>query len=229
MVRNSTGLLVGTATACLLATHACVSSQGFVVGGKPLAMRQSRSLRASAESVEAAEFQSFQQPRVHPEASELSWTSIVAVAAAFGLAVGMTSSPVRAEEVTSKAEEIRRLSQGVVGDVDSAAASQEGGQGISRGTKSIRANSKVKRVKQTESAAPAAAAAPAADGKPAAAAVRAPDPVGKVPINPQDDVDDDELGFDTWTIRNPLAFFGVALLPTFIYLIFYVLGSLNVI
>merc|ERR1711862_158140 len=46
-------------------------------------------------------------------------------------------------------------------------------------------------------------------------------PNGRPYINPSEDVDEDEVDFDTWTDLHPFKMFLLLWAPTFVYLIFY--------
>eukprot|EP00929_Paragymnodinium_shiwhaense_P096375 TRINITY_DN5795_c0_g1_i1.p1 TRINITY_DN5795_c0_g1~~TRINITY_DN5795_c0_g1_i1.p1 ORF type:complete len:212 (-),score=44.35 TRINITY_DN5795_c0_g1_i1:193-753(-) len=48
-------------------------------------------------------------------------------------------------------------------------------------------------------------------------------------VNPSDELDEDEIPFEDWSAEHPVQLILTGLIPTFIYLTFYILGSLEII
>jgi len=48
-------------------------------------------------------------------------------------------------------------------------------------------------------------------------------------VNPSDEREEDEVEFEDWTAEHPVQFILTCLIPVFIYLTFYILGSLEII
>eukprot|EP00929_Paragymnodinium_shiwhaense_P096380 TRINITY_DN5795_c1_g2_i1.p1 TRINITY_DN5795_c1_g2~~TRINITY_DN5795_c1_g2_i1.p1 ORF type:complete len:221 (+),score=73.01 TRINITY_DN5795_c1_g2_i1:90-665(+) len=178
------------ASACLLAGTA------FVTGRQPQGSPEA-GLR-SLQGGRAVEFQQFRMAESAEPATSWTWSSVLAMAVAFGLVVGVVQPSARADDV---------------------------GEYRAANTKSLRASNKRKEKLQEEKKAEEKAA-PTPAAKPKEAPIKAD--VRKF-VNPSDELDEDEIPFEDWSAEHPVQLILTGLIPTFIYLTFYILGSLEII
>ena len=156
-----------------------------------------------------------------------SWAAVAGAAVAFGLVMGMVSSPVRAEDAATEAPPAAATEAAPAAATTEAAATEATATEDADAPKKKKKKSK-KPLPPADVPAPAAAA-PAASPAPAAPAAPEVKPTVRTFVNPSDERDDDEITFDEWTYRNPVTFAAMMFSAPVIYLIFFVLGSLNVI
>jgi len=177
-----------------------------------------------------ATFQKFGMEEPRPEPVHwASWVPAVAFAVVFALT--MASTQVRAEDnvqinVLSKEERLQAQKERMIQESNSLASDfatkprdKEGGEATVLGSKKKSSRPKAKEglPKEVEATTPAKS-------------VAAPEPdvpkKKKVIISPADEIDPDELGVDA---PNPPALFAVIFGPATLFLIFWFLGSLDII
>eukprot|EP00929_Paragymnodinium_shiwhaense_P096376 TRINITY_DN5795_c0_g2_i1.p2 TRINITY_DN5795_c0_g2~~TRINITY_DN5795_c0_g2_i1.p2 ORF type:complete len:188 (-),score=44.83 TRINITY_DN5795_c0_g2_i1:193-756(-) len=176
-----------------VAASACVlAGTAFLTGKAPQTALGER-LAANPRSV--MEFQQFSPASVADALPEWSWSSILAVAVAFGLVVGVVQPSARADDV---------------------------GEYRASDTKSIRARTKRQEKLKDETK----------EEKVVAKKVTVAEtvkPTVRTFVNPSDELDEDEIPFEDWSAEHPVQLILTGLIPTFIYLTFYILGSLEII
>jgi len=182
------------------------------------------------------DFQAFEDGQAPSDGASLratSWTSVLALSAAVGLAVGVLGAPARAEEQAALAAATEAAAPAApakeLSKEERVIAQQEqlksetgkiGESGYARATKNRRSRSSIIKDKPEKKA---EQAAPSQTG---AAIVEEEGAKRKVIISPADELDEDEQPLSR--TNRPLLVF-LALFPPAVYLVFYVLGSLDVI
>jgi hypothetical protein len=195
--------------------------------------------------------QRFVQAPVQEQASEgFSWSSVMGMAAACGLVISMTTSPVRAEEAAAEAPksavEIFKEQSAKEEAARAGALSKE--ERLAKQTAAMKAVEIDGEFAAAKAAKPATKAAKvikkeskkaeegggfsftlpsfsSGGGDSKAAPVDASKKLGKF-ISPADELDEDELSLSR---SNPVALFLLAVSAPAIYLVFYVFGSLEII
>jgi len=133
-----------------------------------------------------------------------NWTALVSMAAAFGLVAGVLSTPVHAEEVSSESTVVKKKKKTKAKSAEPAKEESSSG-GLSL---------------------PSLPSLPSVGGGEAKPAGR---PVN-YSIDISNDLIDDNLDKDTKiTDPNPPALFAILLGPSFIFIVFWILGSLDII
>eukprot|EP00929_Paragymnodinium_shiwhaense_P055516 TRINITY_DN2780_c0_g1_i1.p1 TRINITY_DN2780_c0_g1~~TRINITY_DN2780_c0_g1_i1.p1 ORF type:complete len:191 (-),score=56.48 TRINITY_DN2780_c0_g1_i1:190-762(-) len=176
------------ASACALAGTAFLTGRS----PQPPALQQ-RSEAASSSALEFRQFRSAASAEAAPAAA-WTWTSVVAMAVACGLVVGVVQPPARADDV---------------------------GEYRASDTKSIRARTKRQDKLKEENK--------AEEKVVTKKVVETITPTKRTFVNPSDELDEDEIPFEDWSAEHPVQLILTGLIPTFIYLTFYILGSLEII
>jgi len=220
----ATGLIV---VLWMLAAAAFTSSHSFVGGAPKTATLRGYSVASGAKAGHELDFQPFSAEKGE-SVSQASWKPVVAFCAALALAVSAASTPVLAQSVPSKEDRLTAAAK-----KDEALRSQLGdavegdATGGSGGEYGKTKKKKIVKLKQKEAPAPAAEAAKApAAAAPAAAPAAVATPEAAKPVSKYYDPDEDL----TWIFdANPVAFWASLFFFPGIYLVFWVLGSLNII
>jgi len=228
--------VAGVACLWLLAGAAFVAPRGPVEG---------RGLRGSAHELEVRTFES--QDMGAEEAPQMSWNSVISAAAAFGMVAAMATAPARAEEAAApaaapapvdkmaqfkaEADKVDSAKSGALSKEERNAAAlakakniQLDGEFASKSAETPKTTNKgAARIIKRESKAKAEQAS-GADSKGTATATFTS--TGRSFVSPADELDEDELSLSR---SNPVALFLLATFAPGIYLVFYVLGSLDII
>eukprot|EP00448_Togula_jolla_P017230 CAMPEP_0170591910 /NCGR_PEP_ID=MMETSP0224-20130122/12655_1 /TAXON_ID=285029 /ORGANISM="Togula jolla, Strain CCCM 725" /LENGTH=214 /DNA_ID=CAMNT_0010915805 /DNA_START=66 /DNA_END=710 /DNA_ORIENTATION=+ len=214
MVPRAVSCLVA---AWLLTASVFVSSRSFVQGNAP----PSSALRGQEGSVVGNElkFQRFQEEKLSSGASAKAshWASVASVAAAFGLVLGMMSIPARAEEAAAPVADAAPAAEQPTPKKKKLAQRKE----QERERRAL-----VKPKKSAADAGPTFGSSSAPSSNNAAAMKTS---AGRIYYNASDQLADDEISFDAWLLKNPIPFLALILGPSFVYLGFFVAGSLNII
>eukprot|EP00420_Gonyaulax_spinifera_P015761 CAMPEP_0197908598 /NCGR_PEP_ID=MMETSP1439-20131203/67100_1 /TAXON_ID=66791 /ORGANISM="Gonyaulax spinifera, Strain CCMP409" /LENGTH=233 /DNA_ID=CAMNT_0043530101 /DNA_START=80 /DNA_END=781 /DNA_ORIENTATION=+ len=176
------------------------------------------------------------QPEYQQDTSH--WTSVAGIAAAFGLAVTLVATPVRAEEAAAPAPAAPAAPEAAA-----PAAAAPTAAAPAPAAPADAAPAPAPAPAATESAAPAATKSRRKKGSrpkvakedkqettapkgPSVVVQSTPEGPQKIIISPSDEIDDDEKSLNATNLPVLFAlFFG----PSFVYLAFYVLGSLDII
>uniref|UniRef100_A0A7S2IMW9 Uncharacterized protein n=1 Tax=Zooxanthella nutricula TaxID=1333877 RepID=A0A7S2IMW9_9DINO len=169
-------------------------------GGAAPQARGAAPQKPESRGLEMKGFQAAQAPSSAGRSAGADWASVLAVAAALGLAAGVATAPVRADDA---ADLEASLSGGVQGRTSSSKAKR--GVLIKKGDEEK-------------------AKAAASGGSSTSASTILPD--GRTFISPADELDEDELPLGR---TNPFLFVVALGTGPLIYLVFWILGSTNVI
>eukprot|EP00448_Togula_jolla_P024633 CAMPEP_0170592896 /NCGR_PEP_ID=MMETSP0224-20130122/13162_1 /TAXON_ID=285029 /ORGANISM="Togula jolla, Strain CCCM 725" /LENGTH=216 /DNA_ID=CAMNT_0010916819 /DNA_START=68 /DNA_END=718 /DNA_ORIENTATION=+ len=216
-------MAVQRATACLVAAWLATatvfqSSRSFVQSGAP----RSSGLGSQPSSAlsHKLQFQSFQESASSNERAS-HWASVASVAAAVGLVLGMMSIPANAEDAVAPATEA------------APAAAPAATEQVSPKKKKLAQRKEAERERRALVKEKKAASGPtfgAAGGSPSSFNAPAQKTsTGRVYYNASEQLADDEISFDAWLLKNPIPFLALILGPSFVYLGFFVAGSLNII
>jgi len=222
------------ALACSLASWVALATTFVFSGsGRP------RGLRGDSGAEHQVSYQTFGAEEPRPETMHwASWVPAAAFALAFGLS--MVSTPVRAEDnvqinVQTKEERLEAQKQKMIQEQNNLADNyasrgrgEEGNEGSIIGGKKKSSRPKAKGPSREGDEAPKKEAESATPAKSAPAPAPEPDvpKKKKVIISPADEIDPDELPSEA---PNPPLLFAVLFGPATLFLIFWFLGSLNII
>merc|ERR1719253_1133471 len=167
----------------------------------------------------------------------MSWNAVLSAAAAFGMVAAMATAPARAEEAAApaavdkmaqfkaEADKVDLAKSGALTKEERNAAAlakakniQLDGEFAAKSAETPKATKAQKIIKRESKAVSAEAKA--------AAAVETFTSTGRSFVNPSDQLDEDELSLSR---SNPVALFLLATFAPGIYLVFYTLGSLEII
>lgn len=218
----------------LLLAAAFISTPGFVGTGSPKEVSSLRGYRvaSAAKTSHELDFQPFNSENAESSPIALNWKALVAFVAAMGLSIGTFSTPVYAQAATPTKEE--RLAKEAAKEqalLDSGVNAEQGDMAGTIGTGKSK-KKKIVKVEAKEAAKPAATATAAAT--PAAEKKESPAPPPPAPVKDNSgslfydpDIDDEYLSGRGGVSSIGL---GVFLLgPCALFLVFWILGSLNVI
>lgn len=200
---------------------------------------QERGLRGTGHQLEVRPFEA--QAMGAQEAPQMSWTSVVSAAAAFGMVAALMTAPVRAEEAAAPAP----VKKSAIETFKEESAKEEKARAAAL-TKEERVKKELESMKkETGALSPEFAANDAMESSPKARggkktkvtgqlikktkeekAAAAPASAARKIISPADELDEDELSLSR---SNPVALFLLATFAPATYLVFYVLGSLDII